>query len=145
MTLPSGAPSDQPETAAVHASMAAEPASEAPAPAPAKPKRSAATAVLAVLTVLSLLAAAGLGVLFMNARDDANQQLAARDTQIEKLEDDLKAKTSELDRVNGDLDSANTCLKAVKDFFDALGRDDDAGAEKAILAIDKQCEDVDPI
>jgi septal ring factor EnvC (AmiA/AmiB activator) len=109
-------------------------------------RRNTATIVLAVLTVLLLLALAGVTVLYLgerNTADDQKAQLTDRQARIESLEADLKASKDEAAKTKKELDSTQACMKAVQDFFKALNANDEAGGGKAAVIIDQNCEGVD--
>lgn len=114
-----------------------------PETAPPAKRRSTATAVLAVLTVLLLLALAGMVALYLSEKDDSDKQIADQKAQIENLESDLKAKNDEAAEADKELESTEACIKAVQEFFKALNANDEVATGRAALTIDRDCEGVD--
>jgi len=136
---------------------AAQPTNPIPSTGAPVAKRSRATAVLAALAVLLLLALVGMTALFVANRISSDEKIDDQKSQIETLQRDLKAKSDELTKTNGDLDSAKdeaaaakkqadsaaVCIKAVQDFFKALNANDETAGGRAALVIDRDCEGVD--
>jgi hypothetical protein len=128
------------------------PTSQFPAASPPIAKRSKAVPILATLTVLLLLALAGMTALFLVNKNDADKKVATQQSQIETLQRDAKAKSDELTKVNQDLttakgkaDSSAACIKAVQDFFRAVKANNEAAGTRATIAVDRDCEGVDLI
>lgn len=95
-----------------------------PLPGPPPGKRNGTTVVLAVLTVILLLGLAALGAFFVTTKNSTDKKLADQKAQIERLQSDLKAKGAELSRTKDDLEEAeqdledaDKCVDAVRDFF----------------------------
>lgn len=109
-------------------------------------QRNTGTIILSILTVLLLLALAGMSILYLGERNtsgDQKAELADQQTQIESLETDLKASRDATAKANKDLDNTEACMKAVQDFFRALNANDETAGGKAAVIIDQNCEGVD--
>jgi len=99
--------------------------------------------VLTVLTVLLLLALAGMTALYLSEKNSSDKKIADQKAQIENLESDLKAKNDEVAEANKELEDTQACMKAVQEFFKALNTENEIAAGKAALTIDRDCEGVD--
>ena len=124
----------------------------APVPAPIV-KKSKAAPILAVLTLLLLLAAGGVTGLYLVAKKDSAKKIADQQSQIDSLRKDLTAKTDaatkaeqDLTAAKSDLDAAKKaadktapCVTAAKNLVEAAQKANDAASTSAATALFVNC------
>ena len=119
--------------------------------------------VLAVLSVLFFLAAAGIGTLYLLDKQKSDRTIDRQKTEIAAAQQDARTKSEALTRATADLatakgqtDAANTkadglqaqvtkhasCTKSVQEFFTAINKDDTNAAARAVIGIQANCEGV---
>jgi uncharacterized protein HemX len=124
---------------------ASAPSAQPPAPR----KGSALTWVFAILMILFLAGAGGLGYFYNEARSTAAEQKGQIETLQGKVDSQAKDLTSSQDRLKDaqddlaaaedDLETLRGCQAAVQTFVDSIGGSDAAG-EAAALEMFKACD-----
>lgn len=105
---------------------------------PPAPKKSPVVPVLAALAALLLIATGVFVTMFVNKNGDlkdANATIAERDDKIDGLSDDVTERDDQISQLEDDLaiaqgdaedaEGLQTCLDAIKEFFDALATEKD--------------------
>lgn len=104
--------------------LTAQPAA-GPAPVPPSGGRGPATVIFAALSVVLLLVAAVLGVLYGTTSgdyDDEKKTVAARDAELAGLRSDLEKTKADLQKTQADLATSDRALKAAQGDTDELKR-----------------------